>query len=68
LFTFLRHRWEALFAPRFDVLWYDLTSPYLEADPPAEGNRQFGSSRDKRFDCLQVVIALIVTPEGFPLA
>ena len=68
LFTFLRQRWEALFAPRFDVLLYDLTSTYFEADPPAEGKRQFGYSRDKRSDCVQVVIALIVTPEGFPLA
>ena len=30
--------------------------------------RRFGHSRDKRSDCVQVVIALIVTPEGFPLA
>lgn len=67
-FSFLRQRWQALFAPRFDVLLYDLTSTYFEADPPDEGKRQFGYSRDKRFDCVQVVIALIVTPEGFPLA
>ncbi len=33
-----------------------------------EGLRRYGYSRDKRPDCLQVVIALIVTPEGFPLA
>lgn len=67
-FSFLRARWQALFAARFDVLLYDLTSTYFECDPPGEGNRQFGYSRDKRFDCVQVVIALIVTPEGFPLA
>jgi transposase len=30
--------------------------------------RKFGYSRDKRSDCVQVVIALIVTPDGFPLA
>jgi hypothetical protein len=40
LFTFLRQRWQALFNPRFDVLLYDLTSTYFEADPPAEGKRQ----------------------------
>ena len=45
-----------------------MTSPYFEADPPAEGKRQFGYSRDKRSDCVQVVIALRGTPEGFPLA
>jgi transposase len=59
-----------LFNAKFDVLLYDLTSTYFESDPPfPEGDkRQFGYSRDKRFDCVQVVIALIVTPEGFPLA
>jgi transposase len=70
LFTFLRQRWEDLFGVKFDVLLYDLTSTYFESDPgqtPA-GLRQFGYSRDKRSDCVQVVIALVVTPEGFPLA
>lgn len=67
-FSFLRQRWQVLFAPRFDVLLYDLTSTYFEATPPGEGKRRFGYSRDKRFDCVQVVIALIITPEGFPLA
>ena len=58
-FSFLRQRWQALFAPRFDVLLYDLTSTYFEANSPGEGKRQFGYSRDKRFDCVQVVMALI---------
>jgi transposase len=53
---------------RFEVLLYDLTSSYFECDVPETGQRQFGYSRDKRSDCVQVVIALIVTPEGFPLA
>ena len=67
-FSFLRQRWEALFQVRFDILLYDLTSTYFESDPPFAGNRQFGYSRDKRPDCVQVVIALVVTPQGFPLA
>ncbi len=50
------------------MLLYDLTSTYFECDPPEQGKRRFGYSRDKRSDCVQVVIALIVTPEGFPLA
>ena len=57
-----------LFQARFDVLLYDLTSTYFESDPPFAGKRQFGYSRDKRSDCVQVVIALVVTPQGFPLA
>lgn len=69
LFSHLQQRWKDLFAAEFDVLLYDLTSTYFESDPPfAEGDkRRFGYSRDKRFDCVQVVIALVVTPEGFPL-
>ena len=67
-FSFLRERWQTLFQARFDVLLYDLTSTYFESDPPFSGKRQFGYSRDKRSDCVQVVIALVVTPEGFPLA
>ena len=67
-FSFLRERWETLFDARFDVLLYDLTSTYFESDPPFEGKRRFGHSRDKRPDCVQVVIALVVTPQGFPLA
>jgi transposase len=50
------------------VLLYDLTSTYFEFDPPEDGERKFGYSRDERSDCVQVVIALIVTPSGLPLA
>ncbi len=64
----LQERWRLLFDARFDVLLYDLTSTYFECDPPGHGKRKFGYSRDKRSDCVQVVIALVVTPDGFPLA
>ncbi len=67
-FSFLRERWETLFDARFDVLLYDLTSTYFESDPPFDDKRRFGCSRDKRPDCVQAVIALVVTPQGFPLA
>ena len=70
LFKFLVRRWGELFGAKFDVLLYDLTSTYFETDEDRGPNdlRQFGYSRDKRSDCRQVVIALIVTPEGFPLS
>lgn len=70
LFKFLKRRWGELFGARFDVLLYDLTSTYFETDVERgpDDLRQFGYSRDKRGDCRQVVIALIVTPEGFPLS
>jgi len=70
LFRHLRARWQDLFGVKFEVLLYDLTSTYFESDPPfPEGDkRRYGYSRDKRPDCVQVVIALVVTPEGFPLA
>ena len=47
---------------------HDVTSTYFESDPPFADKRQFGHSRDQRRDCVQVVIALVVTPDGFPLA
>jgi hypothetical protein len=70
LFKFLKRRWGELFGTKFDVLLYDLTSTYFETDVERgpEDLRQFGYSRDKRGDCRQVVIALIVTPEGLPLS
>ena len=68
LFSFLKQRWQDMFNAGFDVLLYDLTSTYFECEPPGVGIRQYGYSRDKRFDCVQVVIALVVTPEGLPLA
>jgi transposase len=69
LFSHLRARWQDLFAANFDVLLYDLTSTYFESPPPGDetDKRRHGYSRDKRSDCVQVVIALIVTPDGFPL-
>ncbi len=70
LFDHLVGRWRDLFNASFDILLYDLTSTYFEADPPfPEGDkRRFGYSRDHLPDCVQVVIALVVTPEGLPLA
>jgi transposase len=70
LFKFLKRRWGELFGAKFDVLLYDLTSTYFETDTERgpDDLRQFGYSRDKRGDCRQVVIALIVTPEGLPLS
>jgi transposase len=70
LFGHLTERWRDLFNARFDVLLYDLTSTYFEAEPPFgdDDKRRFGYSRDHRPDCVQVVIALVLTPEGLPLA
>jgi transposase len=70
LFGHLRQRWQDLFGAKFEVLLYDLTSTYFESSLPdnEDDKRRYGYSRDKRSDCTQVVIALIVTPEGFPLA
>ena len=70
LFSHLRQRWQDLFGASFDVLLYDLTSTYFESDPQEDetDKRRHGYSRDKRPDCPQVVIALVVTPDGFPLA
>ncbi len=70
LFDHLQQRWKDLFAAQFEVVLYDLTSTYFESDPPfPDGDkRRYGYSRDHRSDCVQVVIALVITPEGLPLA
>jgi hypothetical protein len=70
VFDHLVNRWRDLLNASFDVLLYDLTSTYFESDPPAddEDKRRHGYSRDHRPDCVQVVIALVVTPKGLPLA
>jgi hypothetical protein len=71
LFPHLVARWRDLFNAKFEVLLYDLTSTYFEinaSDLPEGDKRRHGYSRDKRPDCPQVVIALVVTPEGLPLA
>ena len=71
LFSHLIERWRDLFNASFDVLLYDLTSTYFEvnaSDLPEGSKRRHGYSRDKRPDCPQLVIALVVTPEGLPLA
>lgn len=70
LFSHLHERWRDLFGVKYEVLLYDLTSTYFECNEPEdeEDPRRFGYSRDKRGDCVQVVVALVVTPEGLPLA
>ena len=71
LFGYLKGQWGNLFGAKYDVLLYDLTSTYFESDPPPAGSdskKRFGYSRDKRSDCVQVVVALVLTPEGFPVA
>jgi len=64
----LAERWRDLFGASFDVLLYDLTSTYFEGDAQEVDKAARGYSRDHRPDCPQVVIAVVVTPEGFPLS
>jgi len=64
----LKERYGELFGAQFDVLLYDLTSTYVEGQAEKDPLLQRGYSRDHRPDCKQVVIALIVNAEGFPLS
>ena len=64
----LRQRYGELFAATFDVLLYDLTSSYVEGQAEKNPMMRRGYSRDHRPDCKQVVIALIVNEDGFPLS
>jgi transposase len=68
LFVWLRQKWAHLFQAEFEILLYDLTSTYFEGAMEANPKAKYGHSRDKRTDCLQVVIALVITTDGFPLA
>lgn len=68
LFVWLRQKWADLFHADFEVLLYDLTSTYFEGAMERNPKARRGYSRDGRPDCLQVVIALVVTTDGFPLA
>jgi transposase len=64
----LKQRYGELFAAEFDVLLYDLTSTYVEGAAAQNPMMHRGYSRDHRPDCEQMVIALIVNREGFPLS
>lgn len=68
LFVFLKQKWADLFSADLEVLLYDLTSTYFEGEMEQNPKAKRGYSRDKRPDCLQLVIALVVTTDGFPLA
>src|SRR5215467_9244890 len=68
LFVWLKQKWADLFHADFEVLLYDLTSTYFEGEMEQNPKAKRGYSRDGRPDCLQVVIGLVVTTEGFPLA
>lgn len=68
LFSHLQEQWKDLFSASFDVLLYDLTSTYFEGLCEQNPKAKHGYSRDNRPDCRQVIIALIITPDGLPLA
>lgn len=68
LFVHLQQRWKDLFDAEFDLLLYDLTSTYVEEEAESNPKARYGYSRDGRPDCKQVVIALVITPTGLPLA
>ena len=67
-FVYLKQKWADLFGADFEVLLYDLTSTYFEGEMEQNPKARRGYSRDGRPDCLQLVIALVITPDGFPLA
>ena len=64
----LARRWQDLFGVKCDLLLYDLTSSYFEGEAAQVEQAARGYSRDHRGDCVQVVLALVVTPEGLPVA
>jgi transposase len=67
LCKYLTEQWQMMFNLEYDVLLYDITSTYFEGLCKRNPKAKFGRSKDKRSDCRQVLIALVVTPDGFPI-
>jgi transposase len=63
----LKERLGDLFDLDYDLLLYDVTSTYFEGECKRNPMARRGHSRDKRPDCLQVCIGLVVTTDGIPL-
>jgi transposase len=68
LFKHFQQVYGELFGTTYDLLLYDITSTFFEGQAQANPQARRGYSRDSRPDCVQVCIALVVTPEGLPLA
>jgi hypothetical protein len=68
VFKYLRNKWSDLFSASFDVLLYDLTSTYFEGRCEQIPKARHGYNRDGKRKCRQVVLALVITPDGLPLA
>ena len=63
----LKNRLGELFGLKYDLLLYDVTSTYFEGEAKGNPMAQRGYSRDKRSDCKQVCIGLVVSKCGMPL-
>ena len=68
MFVWLKQKWAELSAADFEVLLYHLTSMYFEGEMEGNPKARRGYSRDHRPDCALVVIALVATPDGYPMA
>ena len=64
----LQRRYGELFGSTFDFLFYDITSTYFEGTSNSNPQARRGYSRDSRPDCPQVLIGLVATKEGLPIA
>ena len=65
--VFFKDRMGTLFNLEYDLLLYDVTSTYFEGEAKGNPQAQRGYSRDKRPDCKQVCIGLVVSRCGMPL-
>ena len=65
--VFLKNQLGELFELEYDLLLYDVTSTYFEGQAKANSKAKHGYSRDKRSDCKQVCIALVVSRCGMPI-
>ncbi len=63
----LKDRLGSVFDLEYDLLLYDVTSTYFEGQCQGNPMAQRGYSRDKRSDCKQICIGLVVSKCGMPL-
>jgi transposase len=63
----LKQRLGELFHIEYDLLLYDVTSTYFEGEAEKNPQAQRGYSRDRRPDCKQVNLVLVVSRQGLPL-
>jgi transposase len=63
----LRKNIQSEYSLKDSIYLYDLTNTYFESSKPKSNIAKFGISKEKRYDCPLVTLALVVDKFGFPV-